>query len=268
MRVGGEKMSEHIFAGFDGLPRGNKPRTDGLTMVIDWGLGPNAQDDLLIVGAEYVDLVKVAVGVSRLLPDQALRRKISDYQQRGVEPFPGGQFLEYAEVHGLCDRYLPAVCEAGYRWVEVSDNLAPVGVEWKRKIIAQAVGEYGLEVLGEVGQKEGLSSAAPMAVDAQICIEAGARIVLLEAAELISDDPQTAREVEEVLVAVGVERVMFELPGPWIEGVNLHDIHRMRRELLRRYGSEVSLGNVSPEEVIVVEALRRGLGANAGGESL
>ena len=268
MYFGEKHMSEHIFAGLDGLPRATKPRTDGLTMVIDWGLGPHAQEDLLTVGADYVDLAKVAVGVSRLLPNDSLRQKIGAYQQRGVEPFPGGQFLEYAEINGLSGHYLPAVCEAGYRWVEVSDNLAPVGLAWKREIIARAVGEFGLEVLGEVGQKEGLESAAPMKVDAETCLEAGARIILLEAAELISDDPDTAREVEEVVAAAGIERVMFELPGPWIQGVALHDIHRLRRELLRRYGSEVNMGNVSPDEVIVVEALRRGLGANAGGETL
>ncbi len=45
-------MSEHFFAGLDGLPRGGKPRTCGLTMVIDWGLGSHAQEDLLAVGAD------------------------------------------------------------------------------------------------------------------------------------------------------------------------------------------------------------------------
>jgi len=261
-------MSEHFFAGLDGLPRQVKSRKNGLTMVIDWGLGPHAQQDLLAVGADYVDLAKVAVGVSRLLDSTLLADKIERYRERGVEPFPGGQYLEYAEVHGLCDRYLPSVCAAGYRWVEVSDNLAPVGLEWKKEIIARAVGEYGLEVLGEVGQKEGLSSAVPMVEDAMACLEAGARIVLVEAAELVSGDRDTEREVEQVVREIGVERVMFELPGPWIEGVALHDVHRMRRELLNRYGTEVNMGNVSPDEVIVVEALRRGLGANAGGEEL
>lgn len=261
-------MSEHFFAGLDGLPRQVKPRKNGLTMVIDWGLGPHAQQDLLAVGADYVDLAKVAVGVSRLLDSTLLADKIERYREGGVEPFPGGQYLEYAEVHGLCDRYLPSVCAAGYRWVEVSDNLAPVGLEWKKEIIARAVGEYGLEVLGEVGQKEGLTSAVPMVEDAVACLEAGARIILLEAAELVSGDRDTAREVEQVVREIGIERVMFELPGPWIEGVALHDVHRMRRELLKRYGTEVNMGNVSPEEVVIVEALRRGLGANAGGEEL
>ena len=261
-------MSEHFFAGLDGLPRGGKPRTCGLTMVIDWGLGSHAQEDLLAVGADYCDLAKVAVGVSRLLDASALAAKIAQYRARGVEPFPGGQYLEYAEVHGLCDRYLPSVCAAGYRWVEVSDNLAPVGLEWKKEIIARAVGEYGLEVRGEVGQKEGLTSAVPMVEDALACLEAGARIILLEAAELVSGDRDAAREVEQVVRAIGIERVMFELPGPWIEGVALHDVHRMRRELLNRYGTEVNIGNVNPEQVVIVEALRRGLGANAGGEEL
>jgi len=107
-----------------------------------------------------------------------------------------------------------------------------------------------------------------MVEDAVACLEAGARIILLEAAELVSGDRDTAREVEQVVREIGIERVMFELPGPWIEGVALHDVHRMRRELLKRYGTEVNMGNVSPEEVVIVEALRRGLGANAGGEEL
>ena len=57
-------MSEHFFAGLDGLPRSAKPRSSGLTMMVDWGLGPHGQEDLLTVGADYVDLAKVAVGVS------------------------------------------------------------------------------------------------------------------------------------------------------------------------------------------------------------
>ena len=65
--------------------------------------------------------------------------------------------------------------------------------------------------------------------------------------------------------AAGLERVMFELPGPWIAGVNPHDVHRMRRELIDRYGFQVNLGNVAPDDLMTLEAYRRGLGVNAGG---
>ena len=255
-------MSAHVFAGLDGGPRREKPRDTGMTMVIDWGIGPHAQEDLLAVGAAYFDLAKIAVGVSRLLSDDLLRKKITRYRQRLVEPFPGGQFLEYAQMEGKTEMYLPATAEVGYRWVEVSDNLAPVSVEWKAQMIRQAVEEFGLRVLGEVGKKEGLEKGAPMVDDARVCLEAGASIVLLEAAELVN--PETADEVEAVVEMAGIDRVMFELPGPWIEGVKQYDIHRMRRELIDRYGADVNLGNVGPEELITVEAYRRGLGVNAG----
>ena len=104
-----DTMAPHIFAGLDGAERPEKPRDRGLTMVVDWGLGPNAQEDLLSIGADHFDFAKLAVGVSRLLPNSRLRSKIAQYRERGVEPFPGGQFLEYSEVHGQTDLYLPAV---------------------------------------------------------------------------------------------------------------------------------------------------------------
>ena len=255
-------MKTHIFAGLDGDKRPEKPRDCGLTMVIDWGMGAHAQEDLLTTGAEFFDLAKVAVGISRLLQNEVLQEKIRRYQKCQVEPFPGGQFLEYAEMQGKTDLYLPAVAEAGYKWMEVSDNLAPVGLEWKERMIRLAVEEFGMQVLGEVGKKEGLEKPVPMVDDALACVQAGAAVVLLEAAELVN--AETAEEVEALVAEVGAERVMFELPGPWIEGVCLHDIHRMRRELLERYGPEVNLGNVSPDEVVAVEAYRRGLGVNAG----
>ena len=257
-------MDAHLFAGLEGTERSSKPRTHGLTMVADWGIGPNAQEDLVATGAAYLDFAKIAVGISRLLSNEALTRKIKDYQAHGVEPFPGGQYLEYAEVFGKTDLYFPAVARAGYRWVEVSDNLAPVGVDWKRRMIREAVEKFGLSVLGEVGKKEGLENAVSLLDNARACLDAGSRIVLLEAAELVSGDAGTTRAVEEVVEAIGPERVMFELPGPWIAGVSASDIHQMRSGLIERYGPEVNLGNVAPADLVSLEAYRRGLGVNAG----
>lgn len=254
----------HFFAGLDGVERSAKPRDMGLTMVVDWGLGPNLQEDLVVAAGPYVDFAKIAVGISRLYANEVLTAKLKVYLDNDIEPFAGGQYLEYAEIEGKTDLYFPAVVEAGYRWVEVSDNVAPVSLEWKERVIRQATEAFGLSVLGEVGKKEGLAHAFSFADDAKACLDAGSRIVLLEAAELVSGDAETAREVEEVVKAVGLERVMFELPGPWIAGVNAHDIHRMRRQLIDLYGIEVNLGNVMPEDLMSLEAYRRGLGVNAG----
>jgi len=254
----------HLFTGLDGNPRSEKPRDSGLTMVVDWGLGPNAEEDLILTAGSYFDFAKVAVGISRLLSSEVLEKKINRYRSHNVEPFPGGQYLEYAEVYGKADVYLPVVRQAGYKWVEVSDNLAVVTHAWKLRMIRQAVEQHDLIVLGEVGQKEGLEVTMPMADDVKACLDAGSSIVLLEAAELISDDVEIARQVEAAVKVAGLNRVMFELPGPWIANVNLHDIHRMRREMVDRYGPEVNLGNVMPDDLMTLEAYRRELGVNAG----
>ncbi|MFC1526350.1 phosphosulfolactate synthase [Candidatus Latescibacterota bacterium] len=260
-------MGEHFFSGYDGAlaaERTSKPRQRGITMVVDWGLGLHAQEDLDLSASDYFDLAKVAVGVSRLLSNEYLVSKIERYLSHNVEPFPGGQYLEYAEVHGQTDGYFPACVASGYRWVEVSDNIAPVTVEWKGRMIREAREKHGLSVLGEVGKKEGLDNPIPLVDNAQACVDAGARIVLLEAAELVDGDAETASAVDEIVRVVGLDTVMFELPGPWISGVAQHDIHRMRRDLVDRYGTQVNIGNVMPEDLLSLEAYRRGLGINAG----
>ena len=254
----------HIFAGLDGKPRTEKPRSVGLTMVVDWGMGPNRQQDLQVTAAAYFDFAKIAVGLSRMLTNDILHQKILSYRALDIEPFPGGQYLEYAEMQGKMDLYLPACAAAGYRWVEVSDNVAPVELAWKVQVIKEAIKNYGMNVFGEVGKKEGLPHGSSFVEDAQACLDAGAKIILLEAAELVNADAETEREVEETIKAIGVDRVMFELPGPWIAGVTESVIHKMRRDLVDRFGVDVNVGNVMPDDLFSFEAYRRELGVNAG----
>ena len=124
-------------------------------MVVDWGIGPNRHRDPQDAGGSCIDFAKVAVGVSRLLSGPLLQGKIDSYLAGDIEPFPGGQYLEYAETEGKLERYFEAVAEAGYRWVEVSDNLLPATAAWKEATIRRAREGFGLKVLGEVGRKEG-----------------------------------------------------------------------------------------------------------------
>ena len=167
-------MNPHFFEGIDGIERQGKPRDCSLTMVIDWGIGMREQEDLIETAADHFDFAKIAVGISRLLSNDVLETKLKKYREHQIEPFAGGMFLEYAEVSGKADLYFPAIVRAGYRWVEVSDNLGAVSAEWKRKMIRQAVNEHGLQVMGEVGKKEGLASEIPFPDDAQGCLDAGA----------------------------------------------------------------------------------------------
>jgi hypothetical protein len=48
--------------------RPEKPRQQGLTIAADRGLGVNAIDDLVETSAAHIDIVKFAMGVTRLMP--------------------------------------------------------------------------------------------------------------------------------------------------------------------------------------------------------
>ncbi len=256
-------MTEYLFLGLDGGPRLEKPRTRELTMVANFGMSPAQVRDLLEIGAPYFDFLKIAVGLSRLFPKDVLIDVIGTCRERGVECFPGGMYLEYAEVNGKTELYFPACIEAGYKWIEVSDNLADMSVDWKQRMIRRATQEFGLSVLGEVGKKAGLQATTPLADDAKACLDAGASLILVEAAEMVSDDTATARMIEEVVQAVGLDKVMFELPGPWI-GIGHGQAFVLQSRLMDRFGLHLNIGNVVPEDLMKLEAYRRVLGVNAG----
>ena len=101
-------MEKHIFAGLDGKDQPSKPRQTGLTMTTDWGMGIGAQEDFLAASGDYTDFGKICAGLSRLLSNDLLKEKIAAYQKRQVHAFPGGAYLEYAEVEGRADLYFPA----------------------------------------------------------------------------------------------------------------------------------------------------------------
>ncbi len=56
--------------------RTNKPRTKGLTMYLDKGLGPNQSKDLM-QAASYIDIIKLGWATPRLLLEQDILAKDS-----------------------------------------------------------------------------------------------------------------------------------------------------------------------------------------------
>jgi len=61
-------------------------------MVADWGFGLGKQRDLIETSGYFVDLAKIVVAISRVLPRDILAKKIRLYQRNGIQPFPGGNF--------------------------------------------------------------------------------------------------------------------------------------------------------------------------------
>lgn len=239
-----------------------KPRRAGLTMCIDPGLPIGGIEDTLDMAGAYVDIAKIKTGSARLYPADYLKRKIALYRRYGLDVFPGGQFLEYV-IHTLSQdavpRYWDEALELGFTAVEVSDNVVPLTDDRRHALISGAV-SAGLKVFGEVGSKEDETDLDTLVRQAEVSFNAGASLVLVEAAELVNGQTFNRKLFQGITEHLDMSRVLIELPGPWITGVSHHMIDDMGKQLVRELGPDVNLGNVAFDTLIDLEATRSGLG--------
>jgi phosphosulfolactate synthase len=258
-------MSPAVQFPFAGIPipeRPPKPRRKGLTMMIDWGLPLELQDDCLKAFGLYVDEAKIAAGIPRVMPFEYLKRKIERYAQEGIFSFPGGLFTELAIAQGNYDLFLSEAVAAGFRGIEVSDNLLRIEPRRKKAMISKAVNDFGLSVMGEVGRKEGGMSTQDLVADVENCLEAGASLVLLEAHELFHGSIR--EEAFEALAGrVSFERVMFELPVTVLPDVTKAYKTKILFWLVKQFGTDVNLANVEWDEIYFTEISRRGMSGSA-----
>jgi len=253
-------MSKKAWQGVFTMPkpgRSTKPRTDGFTMVLDKGLGPNATEDLMATAADYIDFVKFSFGTSAFYDEEILRQKVEIVTGAGVDIYPGGTFLEVTVCQNCYPDYLRRAGELGFTAIEVSDGTMEMTDECRRDCIERAL-DAGLKVITEVGKKSPDEKIAIAEMHRLIAhdLELGAMLVIVEAREGgkgigIYDKSGAVDEGEVDRIIAGVadlDRLMWEAP-----------IKNQQQYLILRFGNNVSLGNVPTTDVLALEALRQGL---------
>jgi phosphosulfolactate synthase len=239
-----------------------KPRRNGRTMIVDDGLPLAYARDLVALGGAYIDLAKIKTGTARLYPRAQLTQKLRFYKRNRIQPFLGGQFHEYVfatQGDKALPRYYAESLALGFEAIEISDNVVPLTDAQRRRQIRNAMAA-GLIVYGEVGSKETLSNPGLLIDQAETCFEAGAALVLVEAAELVRKGKLIQKTIDLLTRSLDMSRVMIELPGPWISDVRSCDIEDMKKALVHALGPDVNLANVPPASIIDTEATRTGLG--------
>lgn len=254
------REKKKAWAGIIDFPlagRNSKPRESGLTMVIDKGLGLKSTRDLLEVGSDYIDFLKLGFGTSAFYSEKFLEKKIALAHSYNVDIYPGGTFLEVAIWQNKLDDYLARAKELGFTTLEVSDGTIPLDNKKRAKIIRQVV-KAGFKVLTEVGKKdpgeeiEGEQRLAQIEQD----LEEGAWKVILEGRESgkgigIYDGNGRIKgdEFEELLAGLRNQEVLiWEAP-----------LKNQQQELILKFGPNVSLGNIQSNDILALEALRVGL---------
>ncbi|MGD1878210.1 MAG: phosphosulfolactate synthase [Kiloniellaceae bacterium] len=239
-----------------------KPRRTGQTMMIDMGLAPALVGDHLRVVGPYVDIAKIFVGSARLYDETVFREKAEIYAAHDVALFIGGQFAEYTFYHsGLpaMPRFFQEVARLGVQAVEVSDNCITLSDDERGTLIRMGI-DAGLEVHGEVGSKDSKADLDDLIRQAGLCLEAGCDMVLFEAAELVQAGAVDKAALARIGAALAPERMMIELPGPWIKDVTLNDVYEMMKYVVATFGPDANLGNVAWDQVMNLETLRCGIG--------
>jgi len=232
--------------------RNQKPRTSGLTMVMDKGLSINEAKNFLSVSDPHVDIVKLGFGTSFVTPN--LKEKIEVYQSYNIPIYFGGTLFEAFLIRNQFEDYISVCKEYGITYMEVSDGSITIPHSEKCGYIEKLT-KHGT-VLSEVGSKDAAHIIPPYKWIELMRAElnAGATYVIAEAREAgnvgIYRGTGEVREglVQEILTQIPGDKIIWEAPQ---KAQQLYFI-----ELL---GCNVNLGNIAPTEVLPLESMRIGL---------
>src|SRR5262249_35499504 len=148
-------MSAHQFLELPERP--GKPRTRGLTHVMDKGLSVAQIQGLFETAGEHVDIVKLGWGTSYVTSN--LADKLRLYRSLDVEVVCGGTLPEAAEARGRMEAYRSWLSHQGFTCVEVSDGTIDMPRERKLELIDSLARDF--RVLSEVGSKDAEAVYAP-----------------------------------------------------------------------------------------------------------
>jgi len=237
--------------------RSRKPRTEGFTMVIDKCLGVKQTEDLMDLAAEWIDDIKLTFGTSAFYTEDVLRRKNEIIRGYGVDVMPGGTFFEVAIWQGRVPEYLRRAKELGFTMIEVSDGTIEVAQDQRKDIIKRSL-DAGFKVISEVGKKDPDEKIATALMHEEIAsdLALGVFKVIVEAREAgkgvgiyDKDGKVKEDEIDDIIRGVKDPNVLvWEAP-----------LKNQQQHLITRFGCNVNLGNVPPEEILALEALRQGL---------
>ena len=245
-----------VVPDFLNLPeRQPKPRSEGVTHVIDTGLSTAEAASFAETAGEYVDFVRLGWGTAYVTAD--LETKLDAYRSRGVPVLLGGTLTELAWAQDCVDEFSAWLRELGIEHVEVSSGTVQIPPDEKDALIAKLASDF--TVFAEVGEKDPQALMAPYRWVELIrqALAAGATQVVCEGratgdAGMYRPDgePRTGL-IDEIVHEIDQSRLIFEAPRK-----------AQQVRFIEVLGPQVNLGNVLPEDALSLETLRLGLRAD------
>lgn len=238
--------------------REEKPRKNGITMVLDKGLGLETAKSLMEISGEYVDYLKFGWGTTIVHEQEIIRKKVKMYQSHDIQPYTGGTLFELAYMNNKLEEFFQEAYNLGFEAIEVSDGSITIPHDKKVECIELAKDE-GFEVLSEVGKKDPALDKE-LTLDERIEymqeeLDAGSSLIIVEAREGgknigIFDKSGNAKEdeIDYILDNFDGSKLLWEAPNK-----------NQQVFFILKLGNTVNLGNVSTDDITSLETLRRGL---------
>jgi len=249
-------MSNRYSFNLPHLPdRTLKPRSEGVTMVMDKGISLRQAQDFVSVSADFVDFVKLGFGTSLISKD--VREKVRLYKSAGMKVYVGGTLFEAFIVRDQFDDYIKYITDLELDSAEVSDGSVEISHEKKCEYIHTLSKNF--TVLSEVGSKEEgvIIHPARWIKMMQSELDAGASKVIAEAREsgtvgiFHKNGSAHTMLINRIVNKAKLENIIWETPQK-----------SQQVYFLKLFGCNVNLGNIGVDDVIPLETLRLGLRAD------
>ena len=232
--------------------RPEKPRTQGLTHVLDKGVSVAAARSVIDASGDFIDIWKLGWGTAYV--DRDLPTKLALLAENDIAACLGGTLLEIAWLQGKTYDLFTWAGQVGFPCVEVSRGTAEMSAAQKQDLIESAAENF--IVFAEVGSKrpDDVMDAASWADEAKSDLAAGAVMVVAEGREsgtigIYDANGDLHRDIVDALVAAtGIGSLLFEAPRK-----------SQQAWFIRHLGANVNLGNIALDEVVSTETLRLGL---------
>lgn len=232
--------------------RPEKPRTKGLTMIMDKGLSLNEAENMVVLKSELTDIVKLGFGTSLLT--RYIDKKISLYKEAGIDVYTGGTLFEAFIVRNQIDDFYRLMDKLKLEMVEVSDGCIKMEHDKKCELIHKLSKDF--KVISEIGSKD---ESLTIEDDKWISymkkeLEAGSWKVIAEAREggnvgmFETNGDIKGKLIKNITKEIDISNILWEAP-----------LKKQQIWFINEFGANVNLGNISPNSIISLECLRLGL---------
>lgn len=233
--------------------RPDKPRQNGLTMVMDKGISTLEAEGLMETCSSYIDIIKFGFGTS--LISKNISKKIKLYKKHGIKLYLGGTLFEAYIVRNMFKEYCDLVNNLELNTVEISDGSIEMNHNQKCEYINKLANQ-NITVFSEVGYKSSDKIIAPSKwielMEKEL--KAGSWKVIAEAREsgnvgLYRSSGEVRSDlIEEILTKIPKEKILWEAPKK-----------QQQVFFIKLLGPNVNLGNIGTNDIIPLESLRLGL---------